>query len=105
MNDSEPLQQHSLSSTSFVVVLRFFVLVAYENLAAYYELMAEPAQTVLPQGEALEGSPVSLCLGSKYIDVSHSPNRKSRELIAFIFCGFMLLLKPHLHSLVVSNVV
>jgi len=88
-----------------MIVFCFLVLVAYEYVAEFYELTAEPAQTVLPQGEALEGSPVSLCLGSKYIDVPHSPNRKSLELIAFIFCGFMLLLKPHLHSLVVSNLV
>jgi len=88
-----------------MIVFCFLVLVAYEYVAEFYELTAEPAQTVLPKGEALERTPVSLCLGSKYIDVPHSPNRKSLELIAFIFCGFMLLLKPHLHSLVVSNLV
>jgi hypothetical protein len=49
---------------------------AYEDLAEFDELAAEPAQTVLPQGEALERTFVSLCFRSKYEYVSHSSNRK-----------------------------
>ena len=46
-----------------MIVFCFLVLVAYEYVAEFYELTAEPAQTVLPQGEALERTFVSLCFG------------------------------------------
>jgi hypothetical protein len=46
--------QQSPSRTTFVVVFRFLVLVAYENLAEFYHLTAEPAQTFLPDSEELE---------------------------------------------------
>jgi hypothetical protein len=87
--------QHHSSGTAFMVVFRFLVPVAYEDVAEFYHLTAEPAQAFLPDSEELECSPVLPCFWLQYHYASHSPNRKSRKLIAFIICGLML----HVQSL------
>jgi hypothetical protein len=46
--------QHHSSGTTFMVVFRFLIPVAYEDLAEFYNLTAEPAQAFLPDGEDLE---------------------------------------------------
>jgi hypothetical protein len=45
----------------------------------------------LPDSEELECSPVFPCFRLQYHYTSHSPDRKSRKLIAYIICGLMLL--------------